>query len=63
MGRLQDSVQGSLQSGKLHRRVEQADFRLPIYLVVKKHHNQGHFQKGVQKEARQLKQQLVLRGS
>jgi len=54
IGILQNGVQASLQSGKLHRWVEQADFRFPVYLVAGEHHTQQHFQQGVRKETRQL---------
>lgn len=44
------------------QKIEQAEFRLPVYLIVNEHHSQGHFQKGVQTQTKQLKWQLVRRG-
>lgn len=35
--------------------IEKPDFRVPICLIARAHHSQGHFQQGVQTQTKQLK--------
>lgn len=51
-----------MQSRNFHRRVKQTDLRLRIYLVVKEHHKQRQFQKGVEKRNKAAKMAAGMQG-